>query len=206
MGYSTFFTGAIKVTPKIDPLTCTNLNVWLNMRHCRTNELPGVTAGYPDKAWEPDGPRIPSPSILVDTFVAKHPKASVFAFDEISSYLWPPEPPLGSADDYNATCEPNISLWSNLKIYQGADCSYLAWDEGEKAYGMDDWFAFMVKLLSGMGYECEGVLRAQGEDYDDRWTLVCENGECRRTPGHEMEPTYEAERKDIMLRLETVWG
>lgn len=205
MGYSTFFTGAIKVTPKIDPLTCTNLNVWLSMRHCKTYERPDVQAGLSDRAWEPDGPKIPSPNKIVEAFVTKHPKASGFGFDEISNYVWVPEPETRSVNDYNTEGFPNVSLWSDVRIYQGTDCSYLAWDESEKAYGMERWFAILVELLAGMGYVCEGVVSAQGENYDDRWTFVCKENLCSAVPDHPLQPTYADELHEITQKLRTIW-
>lgn len=205
MGYTTYFDGAIKVTPKVDPLVCTNLNIWLGMRHCKASELPSVTAEYADKAWEPDGPKIPSPGKAVGDFVAKRPKAKMFAFDEISNMVHVPEPPYGSANVYNETCYPHTSLWSDVRIYQDYDCSYIAWNENEKSYEMEHWFEFLVTLLTNMGYTCEGIIKAQGEDYDDRWTVVCKNGVTERIEGHSQMPTYEDELMRITSRLATIW-
>lgn len=209
MGYSTFFDGAIKVMPKVDPSTCKNLNVWLNMRHCKSYERPDVQADFSDRAWEPDGPKIPSPDKLIEEFVSKHPKASVFPADEISNYVWVPEPKTKAkpmnVNNYNTEGFPGVSLWSNLRIYQDTDCSYIAWDESEKAYGMDRWFAILVEVLSNIGYKCEGIVRAQGEDYDDRWTIVCENNLCSAVPDHPLQPTYADEIHKIMQKLQTIW-
>ncbi|MBD5585151.1 MAG: hypothetical protein HDQ88_08715 [Clostridia bacterium] len=118
---------------------------------------------------------------------------------------WAPELPQGSAHAYNEICYPHISLWSDVKIYQGYDCSYLAWDESEKAYEMGVWFEFLVNLLTKMGYACKGIVKAQGENDDDRWTVVCEDGTVKIDDSHDKAPTYEKELHEIKSRLATIW-
>jgi len=62
------------------------------------------------------------------------------------------------------------------------DFSGLKWNGAEKTYGMVD---IVNMIIVNMSKKCPdfglvGKLSAQGEDFDDRWSLVVNDGEAKR--------------------------
>lgn len=204
MGYNTFFEGAIKITPAVDDILLININMWLSMRHHKALEQPNYQAILTKKAWEPDGPSIMDPEQAIHDFQTRFPKFKTLSDAAISANMWiDPQPDntvvceSNNPMDYNYPGYPYISLWSDLKLYPQTDCTYLAWDDSEKAYEMDKWFGFMVSILSSMGYTCNGVVHAQGEEYEDKWTIHVNDNDIAIQTGFYGEPTHVKELQDI---------
>lgn len=206
MGYSTYFTGAVRITPRPDDELIVNMNVWLSMRHHMGLAQPSYQELLTHRVWEPDGPQIPDPVIvLAETrkgLSAKNKDSIPNAL--LSTCVWyEPLPEKGTyCRDYNYPEIPQASLWSNMKIYPSDDCAYLAWDEGEKAYAMDVWFAILVDMLSRKGFKCEGTVRAQGEDYEDKWSVIVRNNETKVAQNHRYKPTWQDELTTIREAFE----
>ena len=125
MGYTTKFTGAIKITPKINPRLVTNINTFLCMRHHCNMESPGCRDRLTHEAW-PGGPKIPDPVKVIRAFKEKVPKfkdvpddkVSVLQYVDVHDHYGP---------GYSTPSLPWFSLHSDVRLYQGQDCTYLAW-------------------------------------------------------------------------------
>lgn len=215
MGYSTFFTGAIKVTPKVDHETVINLNAYFHQRHHHGMDLPEVQNLMSKKAWEPNGPGVADIQPYIDDFKDKHPMAKDHTDDFISSFIWVPEietkmsnftKPENYSALYNHERDPRRSLWSDIKLYQSDDCTYIAWDNSEKAYAMGEWFTHAVKILKNLGYNCNGTVRAQGEEEDDRWTVYVENNNTKIFEDHKLPPTHNDKIQDIYNLIDKIYG
>lgn len=58
------------------------------------------------------------------------------------------------------------------------DLMGLEWDGGEKFYNGYKWMKYILeRILAPKGYVANGVIEAQGEDMNDRWTLKVINNE-----------------------------
>ena len=100
--------------------------------------------------------------------------------------------------DYNNPHPHQPSLW--LQWEPSEDGKFLQWDGGEKFYGSAEWMEYIVNgLLSPeaevyvkehldedprlaefqFNHICNGSIDAEGEDPDDRWTLIVVNNEVR---------------------------
>ena len=87
--------------------------------------------------------------------------------------------------DYNEPPEGQPSLW--CQWVPTKDGQYIEWDGGEKFYHADDWMEYIIQHFIGakplakehlpflQGHSCNGKIKAQGEDMDDRWLLNVED-------------------------------
>ena len=68
----------------------------------------------------------------------------------------------------------------------------IEWDGGEKFYDSAEWMKYIIDHFLRPGahaaselpflqanHTCNGVIKAQGEDIDDRWKLIVEDNEVR---------------------------
>lgn len=54
----------------------------------------------------------------------------------------------------------------------------IQWNGNEKFYHSPDWMRYIIgRFLRPWGIVANGVIRAQGEDMDDRWHLVVNENE-----------------------------
>lgn len=66
---------------------------------------------------------------------------------------------------------------SYFDIVFNEDYTGIKWDDRtEKTYYMEE----IIQHVIDMGYELEGVLKAQGEEHDDRWELHIKDGQAVR--------------------------
>lgn len=200
MGYSTFFTGAVRIIPKPSPETFVKINMFLSMRHCKTLEtVDEYRRLLTHKAWKPDGPAIMDPAKIIEETRNSLPNIKDWPIERIAPFVdGDPTPtfvynnmPANFPKDYSTELFPGLSLYSDIRLYPGDDCAYLAWDQSEKAYDMDKWFGLILGYLKSAGFDFDGVVHAQGEDYDDRWTIVAKDGSIDVVPGFIKEPTYD---------------
>lgn len=85
--------------------------------------------------------------------------------------------------DYNFPPDDQPSLWCQWAPTD--DGSAIAWDDGEKFYGADEWMKYIIDHFLKPGalaknelpflqanHVVNGTINAQGEDSDDRWQLI----------------------------------
>lgn len=185
MGYSTYFTGSIKVTPRLPDEMAIELNTFLAMRHHQ-----GLKKNLSLKVldWLPDAHGIQDPKVAVAD-VQKDLKpglsdalasALLFGLDGSCSC---------TIDEYNEPYAPGWTLWSDVRVCQADDTSYLVWSHCEKSGRMDFWLDMVVNALKNIGYNCDGTMQAQGEDDYDQWTYKVKNNVTSKLGGHVESPT-----------------
>jgi hypothetical protein len=94
--------------------------------------------------------------------------------------------PMPDILNYNSPPEGQPGLWCQWTPTE--DGSALEWDGGEKFYESAEWMRYLIDHFLKPGaiakshlpflqtnHTVNGVIRAQGEDADDRWELVVEN-------------------------------
>lgn len=92
----------------------------------------------------------------------------------------------GGVRDHNRPPAGQPGLWCHWVPTK--DGKELEWDGGEKFYDSAEWMTYVIdhflkagckakKTLSFLqaNHICNGVIKAQGEDMDDRWKLVVKN-------------------------------
>lgn len=83
--------------------------------------------------------------------------------------------------DYNSPPPGQPGLWCGWTVSD--DGKYIEWNEVEKFYYADAWMMYLINHFIGTdpiaktvlpflgAHICNGVIKAQGEDMDDRWKL-----------------------------------
>ena len=68
--------------------------------------------------------------------------------------------------------------WYNIDLKLCDDFGGICWDGSEKTYELDTVVNFLTDKMRLVypDFELTGELNAQGDDMDDRWTLVMEDG------------------------------
>lgn len=68
--------------------------------------------------------------------------------------------------------------WYHIDLCLTPELDGLKWDGSEKTYGMVNIVNFITRMMREKfpNFEMKGELEAQGEEFDDRWKLVMENG------------------------------
>lgn len=85
--------------------------------------------------------------------------------------------------DHNRPPEGQPGLW--CQWVPNADGTAIKWDEGEKFYYSQEWMTYLIDHFLKPGalaasalpflqanHTLNGIIKAQGEDMDDRWKLV----------------------------------
>lgn len=88
--------------------------------------------------------------------------------------------------DMNSPPEGQPGLWCQWVPTPEGDA--IEWDGGEKFYSSVEWMQYLIDHFIGhhpianklypevfpflQGHTCNGVIKAQGEDMDDRWKLI----------------------------------
>lgn len=193
MGYSTDFTGTIKVTPKLPDERAIELNTFLAMRHHQ-----GLRNNLSLKAldWLPDAHGIQDPVDAV-TNIQKELKPGLS--DTLASALLFGLDGSGArnVDEYNEPYAPGWTLWSDVRVCQDDDASYLVWNHCEKSSRMDFWLDMVVNTLKNLGHKCNGTMHAQGESEYDQWTYEVKNNVTSRLAGHVGSPTVNWELEGL---------
>ena len=194
MSYSTYFLGAIRVTPCIEESLAKKLNKFLNIRHMRRN-VEDLAALYPDEEARKEV------TVFGDGDFGEEgafyiPSVS----DELTSSLtvqieqMTPIEGLRSRHDLNCPPKGIPTLYSSLEIRSDSDGahSYIAWDDNEDGEAMDDWLEILATALVKRGYHLDGKLFASGDDILDLWEIEVKD-ELVTAKIIEPEYTYEDE-------------
>lgn len=196
MGYNTCFEGGIKITPRPSDELITKLNIYLSLRHHKGLACPKCKDLLP---CDVNGLKIPDPQTALDAtrrFFGLSEAEKDYILSVISIY----EPAVSdnvSVKDYNTPEEPEMSLYSDIRIYADRDTAYLAWDESEKAYKMDKWLKKIIDLLASLNFTCEGVMNAYGEDKDDQWTIIVKDNNLTVNYNTRLACTYQDELTEL---------
>lgn len=92
--------------------------------------------------------------------------------------------------DYNNPPKGQPGLW--CQWIPNEDGTALVWDEGEKFYDSVEWMEYIIEHFLAPDAKAKGeldflqanhilngVIKAQGEDFDDRWKMIVENNKVR---------------------------
>jgi hypothetical protein len=99
--------------------------------------------------------------------------------------------------DFNRPPAGQPGLWCHWTPTNGGTA--IEWDGGEKFYHADAWMAYLIDHFLKPGAEasksndpqfnqftfdhvCNGVIKAQGEDMDDRWKMLVEDNKMSTKP------------------------
>ncbi len=143
MGYTTEFSGQINIEPPLNEQEIEFLNKFANTRRMHRKQGPYFVDG--------------------EGFVGQDCDEGVIEYNT---------PPAGQP-----------SLWVQWIPTEGGIA--LEWDGGEKFYCATEWMAYIIDHFlkpnciakSSLpflqaNHVCNGVIKAQGEDMDDRWELI----------------------------------
>lgn len=158
MGYTTYFSGSVVIEP---PLNAHEVDYLVNFMTSRRVK------------------RISGPYTV-----------------ESQPYRHEPEDP--DVIDYNYPPDGQPGLWCNWE--PSPDGRKIEWSEAEKFYNAAEWMAYLIDHFLKPGAEASktqsplfehftfdhvvnGMIEAQGEDPDDRWSLIVEDNEVFRAEG-----------------------
>lgn len=206
MGYTTEFAGAFKVTPMVSSDIALRMNLWLGSRHYirqKPIDMEDETLfGNPGKHGEYIIPSLKNSIAKVsrngwDLVVA--PWAISECGEEtpwINGTASPTDEQITKFSMSYNTCPGKVpSLWSDFILVSDFenDCSWLMWNDSEKAYKMAAWGQFLWKVFQAMDYIVEGTISAAGEDDDDRWHMTAAKGSFFVDESGYGCPTYDME-------------
>ena len=195
MGYNTDFTGAIRITPRIDEPLAGKLEQWLELRHMRrdvaalehlyvTKEERSAHTLFSDDNFGQEG----------EFYLPDKTKDLNLSFSQEEPY------PEGLADNLAMSFPPKScpSLYCDLALVhsQDADCSYIGWTGAEKAYEIPDWLKLLASYLVPRGYNLYGTLFANGESGNDFYYIRV-NDEDVKVEDLEPESTYCSEFSEL---------
>jgi len=85
-------------------------------------------------------------------------------------------------DDDNEVYSSKDEYWYHINLKLTEDFSGIEWNGSEKTYDLEHIVNFVTRLMKQKykDFELIGQLSAQGEDADDRWVLVMENGIAKK--------------------------
>ena len=170
MGYSTDFSGSIQITPPLNPQEVAFINQFADTRRMDRKLGPYF--------------------IDQDGNYGQNHKADIL--------------------DYNSPPEGQPGLWCQWEAELDGSC--LKWNGAEKFYNSSDWMAYLLEhficevpaaklidpdtlgWLPG-GHTASGVIYALGEEYEDAWRLIVEDGHVF-TQAAENLPVLLAEGED----------
>jgi len=208
MGYSTDFTGAILVTPKVDPTLAAKINLYLNTRHDKIHQHPRMAEvvapdsdllgcmmpNFEDALECADGydplvtPHFLFPGSKYETAL-RDAKISLNGDPNATQYCGSEYDGMGYNSDLYLIQDPFIN-WS-----------FLVWSNREKTMALDRWVQQVFDILRHHGYYCGGRMFAQGEDAADQWSIVVENNTVTKVDGR-VEPTWVRESASAQERSE----
>ena len=156
MGYTTEFTGYMKIDPPLNPEQVSYINKFSGTRRMKRD---------PDKASQ-----IPDPLR----------EAVGLPIGEDGCYFvggdgWKGKDEDDSVIDYNSSPAGQPGLWCQWVI--SGDGTGLEWDWGEKFYEYEDWLVYIqVHFLTPWGSKLTGEISWSGEEWDDRGILYALDG------------------------------
>lgn len=151
MGYTTDFEGRFKLNKPLDADTCVYLKRFSETRRMKFD--PKVVG----KEYGIDG----------EFYVGHHT-------DFTDCFMGQVDRDFPGLVEYNSHPVTQPALW--CQWIPSPDGEYIEWDGCEKFYGYVDWLKYIIKnFLAPKGYELNGEVKFQGEDYDDRGVIVVKN-------------------------------
>lgn len=159
MGTNTEFTGAIRITPRVEQSLADRICQFLNIRHMKRDVqalhmlYPTVADRRPHSLFD-DGDFGDEGALFIPTLTKD------IGPDMLLSSCMPE----GLIDhlSMNHQPEPCPSLYCDLELVHdpNCDCSYLGWNEEEKAYCIAAWIEFFAVHLTNRGYHLDGQMFA----------------------------------------------
>lgn len=156
MGYTTEFSGSIEITPALNPEMISYINQFSGTRRMKrdSNKLMEKHQGK----FGLNG----SYGVEGEYFVGGEGFAGQNTDETVLSNNYPPSTQPG--------------LWCQWIITD--DGKWIEWDGGEKFYESVEWMKYILTNFL-KDYDCNGEIKAQGEEFDDRWKLIVENSKVR---------------------------
>lgn len=152
MGYTTEFQGALKIEPEISLKHAKYINAFAEARHLV--RVAAETATFDDPLRKAVG-------------LPVGPDGAFYVGDE-EGY---------DVIDHNTPPESQPGLYCQWVIN---DSGELEWDGGEKFYAYVEWLEYLITNFFGpWGYKLNGSIHYQGEEHNDRGTIVVEDNRVR---------------------------
>lgn len=154
MGYTTYFSGKINIHPPVSEELKNYINLLSETRRMKRDvskliELYGTEFGY-NGSYGTDG----------EFFARDDGQNGQSKDDSIVSYNNPPSTQHG--------------LWMDWIITE--DGSAIQWNDSEKFYSSAEWMEYLINtFMIPNGHVCNGKIKAQGEEPDDKWKLIVKN-------------------------------
>jgi hypothetical protein len=101
---------------------------------------------------------------------------------ELKKFLDQDRRQIGFEDD--SVYETDNEYWYHIDLEFNDDFSGVRWNEAEKTYCLEHIVNFLTKQMrkKWKDFEFVGEMSAQGEEYDDRWTLKMVDGVAKKIP------------------------
>lgn len=69
------------------------------------------------------------------------------------------------------------SLWCQWEVTE--DGNFIEWDGAEKFYESKAWMNYIIRnFIAPFGHVCNGEIKAQGEEINDRWMLIVKDNKA----------------------------
>ncbi|MHB0929388.1 MAG: hypothetical protein ACYC3W_10905 [Candidatus Nanopelagicales bacterium] len=162
MGYTSYFTGNVRVTPPLNSVEITYLTAFSETRRMDRERGPY----FVDPPISTSGPKTNSLSLALD-------------YNKISDTMQKKE-----WVNYNQPPEGQPGLW--CQWVPALDGKSIAWNEAEKFYNSAEWMQYLIDHFIGdqpiarqqypdavflEGHTVSGKIEVSGEDEDDHWFL-----------------------------------
>lgn len=202
MGTYTEFSGAIRIVPQVEPELAARFSKYFNIRHMR-RDLDTLMAEHPNKedrtarSLMGDGEFGPEGLYYLPVETSEVSAALRAAF--VGGEEMPIEG-IRHQMDTNYPPQGAPSLYCDMILVPATDgsCSYLAWNQSEKAYSFPDWFRLIAKLLIPLGYHLDGKMLANVECGMDSYLISVHDEDVQVTDLDLPHGTYEIELMDAM--------
>lgn len=150
MGYTTEFTGSFQLNKPLDKKTAKLIN-GLNRTRRMKRDL--TKLGMTQEEANQYG---------IDGEFYCPPKSNFCGQDNDASIV-----------DFNEPPETQPGLWCGWRYSKTNNC--IKWDGGEKFYHYVSWLKYLIDNILGSEYQLNGEVTFQGEDEDDKGTIIVEN-------------------------------
>ena len=102
----------------------------------------------------------------------------------------------------NKPAPSQAGLWCGLNVTSDEDGkNFIEWNYGEKFYSYVEWMAYIVNILDGWGYKCNGEIEWCGEESEDLGLIKVKDNVVTAHDGEvsygESEEESEAEQKEM---------
>ena len=159
MGYSTEFTGEIKISPPLSDEQITYINTFSSTRRMARNE--SILASMPDPVRDAVGLPVGQQG---EFYVGS---TSDFGQTRDKSII-----------DFNLPPKSQPGLWCDWEVSD--DGKYLEWNGSEKFYGYVEWLEYMNKnFFTPWKKDLNGEIKWEGDDSSDRGVIVVINNNVK---------------------------